>query len=248
MRPPLHPLAAALLVALATPSIAAAQSAREACADAARALVRQQTSWEESSRSFGAPDVLYWRAWDGTRGRCRLDERGRVIEVRIDQWGREEIEVWPPGGTPSGITEERGYDREGGDFQSIRTSSLGECQAACLRDPRCLAYSFSSLQERCWLKDRVPPSRPDREKVTGVRSDPGGGPGAGSLTEEWNSDRRGGDYRDFRTDRLSLCQEACRDESRCRAYTFDPREGVCYLKDRVGPPFSISGRVTGYKP
>lgn len=229
-----------------SPALAAAQPARDACADAARALVRQQTQWEESSRTFGAPDVLYWRASDGSRGSCRLDSRGRVVEVRVDEWGREDIEVWPPG-APSGITEERGYDREGGDYESIRTSSLGECQAACLRDSRCLAYSFSSLQARCWLKDRVPPSRPDREKVTGVRSGaPGGGHGE-SLTEEWDSDRRGGDYRSFRTDRLSLCQDACRDESRCRAYTFDSREAVCYLKDRVGPAFGISGRVTGVK-
>jgi hypothetical protein len=242
-----RPLVAALIVTVAAPALCAAQSAREACADAARALVRQQTSWEESSRAFGAPDVLYWRAWDGTRGRCRLDERGRVVEVRVDRWGPEEVEVWPPDGTPSGITEERGYDREGGDYQSIRTSSLGECQAACLRDPRCRAYSFSSLQARCWLKDRVPPARPDREKVTGVRRGWDGETGGGPLTEEWNFDRRGGDYRDFRTDRLAICQEACRDERRCRAYTFDPRESVCYLKDRVGPAFEIPGRVTGVK-
>lgn len=240
-----HALVAALIAATTAPAFA--QSARDACADAARALVRQQTTWEEGSRSFGAPDVYYWRAYDGTQGRCRLDDRGRVVEVRVDRWGREEIEVWPPD-APSGITEERGYDREGGDFESLRTSSLGECQAACLRDPRCRAYSFSSLQARCWLKDRVPPSRPDREKVTGVRSGGAGGGPFSSLTEEWNSDRRGGDYRSFRTDRLELCQEACRDEARCRAYTFDPRAAVCYLKDRVGPAFSLEGRVSGYKP
>lgn len=247
MRVQLRPVAVALLALSSTTAFAADSSARDACADAARALVRQQTQWEESSRSFGAPDVLHWRAYDGTRGRCRLDGQGRVVEVRVDRWGREEIEVWPPD-SPSGITEERGYDREGGDFESFRTSSLGECQDACLRDPRCRAYSFSSLQARCWLKDRVPPSRPDREMVTGVRSGGNGGGPVSQLTEEWNSDRRGGDYRSFRTDRLGLCQEACRDEARCRAYTFDPRAAVCYLKDRVGPAFALEGRVSGYKP
>ena len=66
-----------------------AQSGREACADAARALVRQQTSWDESR--YGAmTDTLRWRALDGTRrdlpvrrlARPRLRSQSRAMGQR----------------------------------------------------------------------------------------------------------------------------------------------------------------------
>jgi hypothetical protein len=233
-------------LAVAAPPLAA-QSARDACADAARALVRQQTSWEDSDRrSFGDPSVLSWRAYDGTRGSCRVDARGRVDEVRVVQWGGgDDVIVWPPGGGGGVLSEERGFNRKGGDYASFRASTLGDCQAACERDGRCRAYAYDLRESYCWLKAQVPPAQPSRDMVSGAR---GAGSGAGgSLSEQWGYDRRGGDYRDFRAGSLGVCQRACEEERRCRAYSFDTRTGACYLKDQVAPSAPREEMVTGHK-
>ncbi len=224
-----------------------AQSGREACADAARALVRQQTSWDEA-RYGATTDTLRWRASDGTRGTCRLDSRGRVYEVKVEQWGSGgDIIIGPPGGGGE-LTEERGMDRRGDDYTNFGARSLSDCKSACRRDGRCLAYSFSVRDGRCWLKSRVNSPHLNRDMITGYKSSGSGGGGSGGrLTEEWGYDRRGNDYTSFRADGLGDCQSACRRDGRCRAYTFDTRNRACYLKDRVNSGQADSGMVTGYK-
>jgi hypothetical protein len=236
----------AVAALVAAPLPLAAQSARDACADAARALVRQQTDWEDADRrGFGDPEILYWRAWDGTRGTCRVDERGRVDEVRVQRWGREgDVDVWPPSGGGGFLSEERGFNRKGSDYTSFRASELDDCQDACRRDSRCRAYAYDLRERHCWLKSRTPGAEPSRDMVSGAK---GAGPVGGALTEEWGTDRRGGDYRDFRAGSLALCQEACDAERRCRAYAFDVESGSCWLKDRVAPASPRRDMVSGYK-
>lgn len=235
-----------LLTALLTAGPAAAQSARSACESAARALVRQQTSWEDSGRSFGG-DTLRWRAANGTRGTCRVDDRGRVYEVRVDSFAQDDdIEIWPDGS--GDLTEEIDFDRRGDDYRDFRAGSLARCQDACRGDSRCRAYTFRTRDGQCWLKDRANARQFDRDMVTGYKTGTGGSGGAGGrVTEERGEDRRGSDYADFRVDGLRDCQDACRRDGRCRAYTYDTRNRACYLKSAVPQPQRNSQMVSGYK-
>jgi hypothetical protein len=232
-------------------SASSAPAAREACADAARTLVRQPTGWEDAEHSFSGSATLRWRAANGTRGFCKIDARGRVYEVKVEQWGVDD-DLWVgPGGDSRSLTEERGFDRRGDDYDSVRLRSLSDCQATCRRDERCRAYTWSAREGRCWLKSKVNSPEPDRDMVTGYKTEndaggPGGG-GRGRVSEEWGLDRRGSDFSTFRSDRLADCQDACEREGRCRAYTFDTRNRLCYLKDRVNAPQPDAGMVTGTK-
>ena len=70
---------------------------------------------------------------------------------------------------------------------------------------------------------------------------------AQELTREQGYDRRGNDYTSFHARNLSGCVESCRDDRRCRAYTYDTRDGTCYLKDRVNYSQRNDAMVTGYK-
>jgi serine protease Do len=70
---------------------------------------------------------------------------------------------------------------------------------------------------------------------------------AQQLSEERGYDRRGNDYHSFRARGLGDCQDACARDGRCRAYTFDTRNGDCYLKDRVNSGERNGVMVTGYK-
>lgn len=222
------------------------RSAYDACADAARTLVRQETRWDESRYRGDDADILRWRAQDGTRGICRVDASGRVFEVRVEHWGSDDVDVvWPPRGGTRGLSEERGYDRRGADYTSFQTRSLDECQSACRRDERCRAYTWDQGSDRCYLKSEVRPQRPARDRVSGVKGE--GFDRGGELTEERGFDRRGGDYTSFDTGRLETCQDACARDERCRAYAYDAGRGVCYLKDRVPSSTRDSGVISGYK-
>jgi hypothetical protein len=241
------------VVAIATFVVAAssvvAQSARDACSAAARALVRQELDWDESARSLGG-DTLSWRARNGTRGICRVDERGRVFDVRVESWASgDDIEFWPP--ATGDLTEESDYDRRGSDYRNFESGSLGACQEACRREASCRAYTYSRREQRCWLKNRANSRQFSRDMVTGYKLEGGGSGGTGggwSLTEERGEDRRGADYADFRAVNLRDCQDACRRDPRCRAYTYDTSRSVCFVKSSVPSAVRDSRMVTGYKP
>ena len=265
------PWTVALSLALGAVMPSSAQTGRDACLDAARALVRQQARWDQSRKGDYRDDALQWVANDGTWGTCRLDSRGNVYEVRVEAWGRGGTSGYPgggyppagggypPGGNPGGgsqgnrygLSEEFGYDRRGSDYATLDARTLSQCQIACRDDSRCLAYTFSARESRCWLKSRMNEAQISRDMVTGYKledwSDGGGGNGWGNLTEEWDFDRRGNDFDDFRVDSVAQCKQECRDDNRCRAYTYDTRTRTCYLKDRANTPQRSAGMVTGYK-
>jgi hypothetical protein len=243
-------LALTLLAPLSAASPASAQTGRDACLDAARALVRQPTSWEDP-RDLRRDGLLRWRATDGTWGTCRVDARGMAYEVRVEAWGSGRPgNVWPSPAVSGDFTEEFGFDRRGDDYATLTARTLSGCQMACRDDARCAAYTFSAREAKCWLKTRVNSAQASRDMVTGYRiagAGDGMGDGWRTLTEEWDHDRRGNDIADFRASGLGECKEECRRDARCHAYTYDTRTRMCYLKDRVTTPQRNDGMVTGYK-
>lgn len=240
-------LAAAIAVA-AGDGAARAQSARDACADAARALIGQRPGWDEGKRSG---ESLRWRASDGSYGYCRVDSRGRVDQVTVERWGRDD--VWVDGGGE--LTTEYDRDRRGDDYASFGVRALGDCQDACRNDSRCRAYTWSSYDRKCWLKSSVNEAERASGMVTGYKTrgsgggwDGGGWDGRDRLTTERGVNRAGSDYRSFYARGLEDCQDACSRESRCQAYAYNLRDRTCYLKDRVPSGRSNADVVSGYKP
>ena len=160
---------------------------------------------------------------------------------------------------PGTLTEERGFDRKGNDYDSFRTRGLWDCKRACSREDRCRAYTFDTRSEICYLKTRINSKKYDSRMVTGYKEDedhPGdGGYGddgyddghGGGLTEERGYDRRGADYRRFNAYSVDRCKRACAEDDRCLAYTFDRRDDRCYLKDEVREAERNRDMVTGRK-
>ena len=162
------------------------------------------------------------------------------------------------------LTEEWGYDRKGDDFDSFRARDLADCKESCRRDRRCQAYTLTR-EGICYLKDRINSKKQANGAVTGYRPQPGdegyddgprpggdhdhgGGYGRPSdLTEEWGFDRKGDDFDTFRARNLRDCKRVCSREDRCRAYTYDTRSEICYLKSRINSKKYNSRMVTGYK-
>ncbi len=142
-----------------------------------------------------------------------------------------------------------GYDRPGGDYAHFAVSNgdPAVCATRCEHDRNCRSWSFhyplpSGGAATCWLKRTVRPPVASPCCVSGVRGAGVIEPRLGEL--EYSIDRFGGDYRSFETSpdaRGKPCVEACRAESRCRAWTYRrPGYGAaaarCYLKDVIKPP------------
>jgi hypothetical protein len=142
-----------------------------------------------------------------------------------------------------------GFDRPGGDYSNfaVRSADPAACAARCEREGRCRAWSFSypgtpAPAATCWLKNQVTARNEDACCVSGVK-------GAGVLEKkrgpiEFSIDRTGGDLRnlDVKADPTgSVCEQACKDENRCRAWTY-VRPGYlgpsarCFLKERITAP------------
>lgn len=70
---------------------------------------------------------------------------------------------------------------------------------------------------------------------------------AQSLTTEPGINRKGSDYNHFSTSEHAACRSACERDRRCRAYTFNSVESLCYLKDSVPGTSRDSRTVSGVK-
>jgi hypothetical protein len=67
------------------------------------------------------------------------------------------------------------------------------------------------------------------------------------LTARAGFDMRGGDYSKIYLGSLGECQQTCADERQCRAYTYNTRDRMCYLKDRPTSYTPRSDTVSGEK-
>ncbi|MEO7794852.1 MAG: PAN domain-containing protein [Thermoanaerobaculia bacterium] len=198
-----------------------------------------------------------WMEIDRRGGFSRLEIDGKTpVRLGISfQSKGSNLEPAPaptPAPAPSGLTEEYGLNRRGADYRNFEADGLRTCQEACKGDTRCRAYAYNLNRRICYLKSQVTEATSDREVTSGVKQGWGGGEGGGgggqaNLTEERGLDRRGSDYSDFRARDLFDCQDSCRRDDRCRAYSFDTRDRSCWLKERVNSQQHNRDMVTGYK-
>ncbi len=150
-----------------------------------------------------------------------------------------------PTGRPGAFSAEYGYDQPGGDYRNLPAGDLDQCQEACAGEGRCRAYTFNTRDHRCFLKDSERPMVRRSDAVTGVKRG-GTGPSAG-LSERQGYSLEGGDYSRVYLDSLGQCQDACRSDRQCLAYTYNLSDRMCYLKDRVPAYTPRRDTVSGEK-
>jgi hypothetical protein len=130
---------------------------QSACADAARALVQQETRWNErgTERGFANPNVLSWQAADGTQGTCQVDRTGRVYEVRVDRWGSPGgIIVWP-GADPGGSSRLLKCESEKGRRQECAIPRGARVRIYDrVSDAPCVQYrTWGTTRDQIWVDD-----------------------------------------------------------------------------------------------
>jgi predicted phosphoadenosine phosphosulfate sulfurtransferase len=133
-------------------------------------------------------------------------------------------------------------DRYGMDIRDFDVPSNSKlCYNACQEDQRCRAFTFKKAPDNhssahCWIKYGIPAAKYDQCCVSGIVR-PNAAPSPAKF--EPNTNRLGADFRDFDLPSNSLlCYNACRDDQRCRAFTFvkSPANGSpahCWLKSGI---------------
>jgi hypothetical protein len=155
--------------------------------------------------------------------------------------------VVPSAGITSGVLDrvyEPGYDRNGRDLVGVTAPSPRACAAACARDERCRAFTWSAFGDACWLKDGVSPAtKVSPQYVPYIASGVRRGVDV-KLT------RYDGAYSTFALDTSSpiACQARCASEAACHAWTFFPpahhgEPATCALSETVPPPRSTGVSV-----
>jgi PAN domain-containing protein len=147
------------------------------------------------------------------------------------------------------VHAQAGFDRPGGDLRSfpVRSADPAACAAACERDGKCRAWSFSYPLTAvsgavCWLKSGVTPRVENNCCISGVRGAAVAEPR--NETAEFAIDRQGGDYKETNVAsdaNGATCKAACEADNKCRAWTYArpgylAKEARCFLKHEIKPP------------
>ncbi len=75
-----------------------------------------------------------------------------------------------------------------------------------------------------------------------------GAAAADSMGQSENAvDRPGGDYHSYNSGGLSQCSTSCGTIARCKAYTYVPSTGICWLKETVPPRIANGCCTSGVK-
>lgn len=181
-------------------------------------------------------------------------------------------ELREPPPVPAGLVgAQRGIELEGGTYRYFGgTDATPEaCQAACRSEGQCLAWDYAQpgvfgSDARCFLKNKSSTQVASPCCVAGFERQvaasgtsianpaPAGvtpAPGNGPMV---NTNLRGSDYRNFdlSADNVTLCQDACKADNRCLAWTYvHPGQQVagarCWLKNPVPEPSANSCCTSG---
>lgn len=133
----------------------------------------------------------------------------------------------------SQATLETNTNRWGGDYEHrlLLSPSADQCRLACIQDSECKAFTYTSWDGACHLKNSVPPTSPCGGCTSGVVQ-------IRTLSYELNSDRPLSDYWYFENplNEPEICRLACAQDLRCTTYTYERPEYVggtslCFLKE-----------------
>jgi PAN domain len=149
---------------------------------------------------------------------------------------------------------ESNTNRQGNDYKSFDLnqplpmtlgSAVDNCRGACQKDGNCKAWTYvnpgiQGAKAKCWLKNAIPAAKVSSCCTSGVVE----------REFESNTDRPGSDYRNFTVTTASLCQDTCKKEDKCKAWTYvnpgiQGPQARCWLKNAVPPANTSSTTISG---
>jgi len=188
------------------------------------------------------PERLYWLSLDKARG----------LGIEAGVYAREGItstlDKAPPG-LASAMKRIAATDLLGADLPGmpIRTIGATECEARCLDDDDCAAFTFNHKHSACFHKAGVELAVGYPWAVSGYRTRWEKRIRRIAMTIRDATDYPGNDIDRLRGTTLKACLLACNETSSCKAFTFVADNGECWLKNDIGSAEPSSGLVSGVK-
>jgi hypothetical protein len=141
-------------------------------------------------------------------------------------------------------------DIDGGDLRSFKNADLQSCKSTCSADLECLAYSFDKWNGWCFLKSATDSLRMEPSSIVGIRQNLPQPPAANVavLVERFRGKYfPGNGYRTLLSKNLETCEQTCRSDDECVAYTFRNNNNHCKLFNSTGEYFSNNSANSGVK-
>ena len=155
------------------------------------------------------------------------------------------------------------FDLPGSDYRSglsdprLKNIDLGACQASCVADRACKAFTYNVPLRVCFLKRTVPAQLAFQGAISGARREAGAAISLAVAQVGFerldNQDLPYNDYRSGLAEAslngidLEVCESQCAADASCRAYTYNSKARVCFLKTAATEPVAFSGAFSGIK-
>lgn len=159
----------------------------------------------------------------------------------------------PP--VPDSFSEYDNLDLQGNDITTAgyRPVSLQDCQAICLGDTGCKAYTYIPEKQWCWPKSAVGPAVTKANTISGLRqagarqqSAPADLPKV--FVRQADTDVSGNDMLADGLRNISIddCETQCRATNGCVAYAYVTAKKWCWPKHSLGATSPKPGTISGW--
>ncbi len=147
--------------------------------------------------------------------------------------------------------------RSGMKDPRLKGIGLDVCQATCAADQSCQAFTYNVRARVCFLKGGVPDAVAFEGAISGIRDGYAvvetAAQSTGGFQRLDNHDLPYNDYRSGMTEAalkgidLAACERQCAADGQCRAYTYNAKARVCFLKTAATEPERFAGAFSGIK-
>jgi hypothetical protein len=141
-------------------------------------------------------------------------------------------------------------DIESSSVIKLKNSGLQSCVSVCRQKENCKAYTFDKWNHVCYIKSKIGDFKLNPRSSSGIRDDvQAPRPPAGNIAMEHYHLKAfpGSGYRNVRADGPGICENLCRTEEICVAFTFNFGDESCRLFNSTNEYFSDSSAESGGK-
>lgn len=167
----------------------------------------------------------------------------KTLEANVSPQNLSELGKLLTAAAPQKVVNYRTFenrDIESDDVTKLRNLDLPACVSACRKKDSCKGYTFDKWNRVCYLKASIGGFKLNPRSTSGLREDirpPK--PPTGEITMERYPSKAfpGAGYRTAKTDDSDTCEQLCRADDACVAFTFRLDQGSCHLFKTTGEYF-----------
>jgi hypothetical protein len=145
------------------------------------------------------------------------------------------------------LIDANGYDAVGFDYQVLKDVSYYSCKTACSGDSQCMAFTYNTHHQVCFLKNDVLAMVKNGDAASAYSSLKASQVVFSTFTVYRDMDFPGGDYLKLTQSSYETCLLACVKDTGCRGFAYVRNKRQCWLKNMLGNARAVRGVEFGLK-